>query len=391
MVLAALVGLGCQAPDETAKSTDDPTFVEELRIGVAEGADPYMIGQVHLMAVAADGTIYAADRQLNVVRAYNRAGEYLGDVGRAGEGPGEYRQINGLAVLPDGRLALLDAFQTRVILYSPDGSEVAGFRTRESVWAGRQDLDLAGDGHILVRTIARPEGGVRERDWRRGYDVHDLDGTVVDTIMEPEPSGFVRSDAPFVVNALPMPLEPFTVRGVQAWSPDGHHLVAMNDAYEIEAVTPDGSRTVAISRAIAPAPLVGGERAQWEAITSFVDERMTDPDFPLEHDGYSGTKPFFRAIDVGRNGRVWVWRYVEALDGPPLPDLSGSGRPPLTWREPPTFDGFEPTGEYIGTVVLPRSFVPLLWRDDHVWGADEDAAGVRFIVRLRLAPKPRAN
>jgi hypothetical protein len=45
------------------------TLVPEIRIGVFEGEDHYMFGQVRSLAVAPDGSIYAMDSQVPAQRA----------------------------------------------------------------------------------------------------------------------------------------------------------------------------------------------------------------------------------------------------------------------------------------------------------------------------------
>lgn len=83
-------------------------LVPELSIGVFEGADEYIFGGVGAIAVSSAGDLYVYDYQVPVIRRYDRAGTYVRQIGRGGEGPGEYRQIVGMEVLPDGRLVTWD-------------------------------------------------------------------------------------------------------------------------------------------------------------------------------------------------------------------------------------------------------------------------------------------
>ena len=106
------------------------------------------------------------------------------------------------------------------------------------------------------------------------------------------------------------------------------------------------------------------------------------------HDPVPEVKPFFRDIFVGDDGRVWVFRYVAAqkrTDAEPLPDRPE--RPLLTWREPWTFDVFEPDGTFLGSVEVPELLEPLGFRGDRIWGTLMDADGVEHVVRLRVVPE----
>lgn len=64
------------------------TLIEELSIGVETGPAEYMFGRVG--ATASYGNrIYVSDLSVPAVRVYTLEGEYIGDIGREGQGPGE--------------------------------------------------------------------------------------------------------------------------------------------------------------------------------------------------------------------------------------------------------------------------------------------------------------
>jgi hypothetical protein len=64
------------------------TLVEELSIGVADGAEEYMLGEIADIALGADGSIYAFDRQVPAIRQYDARGKFVRTIGRRGQGPG---------------------------------------------------------------------------------------------------------------------------------------------------------------------------------------------------------------------------------------------------------------------------------------------------------------
>ena len=86
---------------------DTARLVPEVTIGVLDGPEEYMFGQIVSMALGADGTIYVMDRQVPALRVYNPDGSYRATFGREGAGPGEYRRPDGgMGVLSDGRIVL---------------------------------------------------------------------------------------------------------------------------------------------------------------------------------------------------------------------------------------------------------------------------------------------
>ena len=71
-------------------------LVEEVRIGVFEGAEEYTLGMVAGIAAVPDGSVYILDRQVPVLRKYAPDGTYVATFGREGGGPGEYRDSDGV-------------------------------------------------------------------------------------------------------------------------------------------------------------------------------------------------------------------------------------------------------------------------------------------------------
>lgn len=387
------VAVGCGAPtrEATSPALGGTTFVEELRVGVGEGPDEYMLGKIEHLAVSPNGTIYAADEQVGTVRIYGADGVHRGDAGRIGEGPGEYRMMKGLQALPDGRLALLDP--GRVRLFAADGDPAGGFAAGNGSWTGRQDLEVDDSGRLLVATTIVPDNP--SANARRVYSVYESTGKHVASIDIPRPDTRTRARVPPNSSGVPLyfglmtagrPLLPFTVAEIRAWSPRGYFLIGSNDAYEIEARI--GERVLfTLGRTVPQTPIRGAELDEWQAIAQFLRaDRAAKHGIRSGPAVFPSAKPFFRDVYTGREGRIWVWRYVDAHKSAPLPDYEGSGRPALTWREPPTFDGFDSDGEYLGSVVLPVGFDPMVWRGDQVWGVHEDEAGVRYILRLGLVP-----
>ncbi|HSR41343.1 MAG TPA: 6-bladed beta-propeller, partial [Longimicrobiales bacterium] len=113
---------------------DDPPvwarvdLVEEVRIGLLQGDDRYLFGEVRNVVSTPDGSTWVVDAQGPRVRIYDPAGRYVRDVSRPGEGPGEIASVMGIDVTPDGRVAVWDLRNGRVSLYRQDGEYDRMFR-----------------------------------------------------------------------------------------------------------------------------------------------------------------------------------------------------------------------------------------------------------------------
>jgi len=82
-----------------------------------------MLGQVTGVWAAA-GRIYVVDSQVPTVRVYDWGGGHLFDIGRKGEGPGEFiMQPAAVATLPNGDVVVSES-GARLHRFTPDGTPV---------------------------------------------------------------------------------------------------------------------------------------------------------------------------------------------------------------------------------------------------------------------------
>ncbi len=89
-----------------------------------------------IAADPASGRIYIADRGGTRIATFDRSGRYTGDLGRAGGGPGEFRNLVALALAldPAGTLAAWDAGRGILSRWSPEGSLIDERRTVIDYW-----------------------------------------------------------------------------------------------------------------------------------------------------------------------------------------------------------------------------------------------------------------
>lgn len=154
---------------------------ETLRLG-EEDNDEFLFSDLLTSVYANDkGHMYVADYQNKRVMRLDENGKFLGNVGAAGDGPGEYRNLAGFQVLADGRLILHDNLgqvqhfnffkadgtfierkshngkMLQAITWSPDGSvahasyltlEMAEGKIRNSFGLVDENLNPVGDAFV---------------------------------------------------------------------------------------------------------------------------------------------------------------------------------------------------------------------------------------------------
>lgn len=389
LVVILVIGVaGCSSsPPEPAPATTwgEATVVEELGIGVESGAEEYMFGRIRSMAVAPDGTIYIRETQPTtradgaevLLRAYDADGNHLRDIGRVGQGPGEY-EFPEPKVLADGRLAVWDMRARRVSLFSPEGNYQGSVAADSGYGVFRIDAD--DNFYVQTQTVVetRPQILLRK---------YSIEGQLLDTIPLPTPQATVADPGPTGFMLGPEGnIRPFTVMTLYAWSPLGYLAVGRNHRYDIELQKPEGS--LHLRRDLAPVLVLPEERAEWNAFRDVVVRRQAERGMSFEVLPIPTEKPFFRELYAGDDGRIWVFRYVTAVEREDIEPQPGSpDRPLLTWREPFTYDVFEPDGTFLGSVVLPDRFTPMMIRGELLWGVHSDDEGVQRVLRLRVIPE----
>jgi hypothetical protein len=365
----------------------DRTLVSEVSIGVLEGAEEYQFGSLRSLAVDREGRVYAFDAHVPVLRVYAPDGSWLRDIGREGEGPGEYKQPDsGLAILPDGRIALRDPGNGRITLYSPDGEYVGFYRIAGSF---NTSAPLIADTSGALLTFIVTNLGTSVFEWEQGLARYSADG-VVDTLQLPnlgyqEAQVSAEKEGNSSVNGVP-----FAPLQVTAYSPRGYFLVGISDDYAFDLLRPEG--VLRIRKPYEPVLVDPGEaEAERSALTD--NFRQGFPGWKWNGPPIPDSKPAYEGFYPAQDGRIWVHvparsvRYMDAAEQKAEEERVGRAVNPF--REPVRFDVFEPTGEYLGEVSAPDGFSRWpqpVFRGDTVWAVVRDEFDVQRLHRFRLEP-----
>ncbi len=244
-------------------------LVLEQQIGEAEGSDSVTFGQIWYVVPTDDNQTIVFDNQGPTIKLFDSTGKLVRFVGRKGSGPGEYGQVNGMDVLPNGRLALWDATNGRVNVYTENGDfsgqwrvPLGGFFTSNALRADRA-------GNIVLNiTIARREGVIGGES---GYIRFDEQGTVRDTIRVPKwidstpQIAASRGNPPQLMVSMPLPFAP---QLVHLWSKAGA-LVSGPSAPYVAYLTNGVGRPLKVEREWKSVAVQPEEANEWRARTEW--------------------------------------------------------------------------------------------------------------------------
>jgi 6-bladed beta-propeller len=329
----------------------------DLSIGVLDGDPSFMFGEVTRVAEDRSGGIYVFDRQAPVIRHYDSNGEYVGNVGGPGSGPGEYRGLSlGMAVDSDGILYVSDWGNGRINRYLPTGEALgpwqidAPFLTTDP---GRW-VFTEGAGRLLLR--ARSSILVVER------------GEVVDTLRIPEQGGLPNRRG-----------GPYRVDQYWGWHPTGHVVVGVSDSYMLEHYR--AGEILRFGRRVDLLPVHKPEAEQWRRRFEWMEAQPTSR--APEGEWIPDHMPPFSGLQVADDGNAWVRRNVTPIET----ESAGSegGPPPVTWRQPHVYDVFDSDGRYLGEVTFAKDIEPLLFGRGTIWGIRRGSFDEEYVVRMSLA------
>jgi hypothetical protein len=91
--------------------------------------------------------IYVLDAEDVNIKIYDKNGIWLRNVGRRGQGPGEFTTISDFDVSHDGKIFILDTQQYRVLILNPDGTSDSSFMVKGSCLRLKVDKK----GHVYLQ------------------------------------------------------------------------------------------------------------------------------------------------------------------------------------------------------------------------------------------------
>ena len=118
-----LSGLAAEEVENDSSNLNGRFLDPILRLGVVDGPEHLTFGNVGSIAPMPDGGILVLDDMNHVVRQFDRSGAFLGEFGRRGDGPLEFRDPVGLSTTPGGDIVV--ATRSGVKLFTLRGRTVA--------------------------------------------------------------------------------------------------------------------------------------------------------------------------------------------------------------------------------------------------------------------------
>jgi len=355
--------------------------VPELRVD-PDAAD---LARDGAMLISPTGEILVVQNNDRRIRVFSATGVPR-NLGRSGEGPGEFRSISWAGWVGDS-LWTYDVALRRISLFGPTYAFTRSFTYPTSItdrpgstgvdqrglWHSPQALYSDGSMQIgMVFSRGAPMGGwasdltVRDRVYLRVGS----DGVIRNRVLVVPPSSCRKS---FGTTTKPVALTvAFCVD--QLFAPEAGSVVRMLVAVELDTGA-GGSFTISIvegdgsirfrrvhkysSRPIPKMAMDSARRAQAKSLARNAAARKLEPSLAYP----SHFSPFVKAI-LGRDGSVWLEEWPVG--------------PGHTWQI------FDAKGALVSRVKLPEAIAVQVAEIDRFWAFEADEDGLLGIVRFRI-------
>jgi hypothetical protein len=336
---------------------------EDLRLGSLDAEGPEQFSELAYILTDEEGRIYVLDYPTQEIRVFSASGDFLHQIGRKGEGPGELIGAAGLDWGPDGKLWVGGA---RYSVFEPTGEFVTSYPRRVlgfiRPWMGGfvQGGTYVDWGLRQESSIERKVGDYSVRTFTgltTFYPIAFTPPDGLDTLAALEIHADVTEDGQ---------LKEPSQRLIVGQAEDGHLWVANSSEYTVRKITVAGDTLLSFSLPGRPLPVTAHEIDSTMAMYAGIQGPVPPP----TRESFAKYHRLVTRIVPDNAGRIYVFPQEE--------DLSAGA----------AVDVFEESGVYLGRMsfpekVLERSPPPHVTRE-HIYAVGQDEFDVPYLLRFRI-------
>jgi hypothetical protein len=351
-------------PDAVACSLSEPV----LRIGAIDAQSGSVLYGVNGAAVLGDGRIAIVNRGTSQIKLFSATGTALGEFGRQGPGPDEFKNLWSIAVRGPDTLVVGDYRPWRFSFYTPTGELHRRVELKPPV-IERPNFALplgSGSGFIMEEPLFRAQDAMVDRvvPLHRYDEDGELRGDVGPFWLDE--FGYLARDIGYVGNPI------FGAKASFLRVGEEQFLYATGRHEQLEIWSRDGDlrrivRWQARDRSIGADDAEVWRRKRREEIEArfqitpqmepFIAAQV-GPNLPV-----AAQYPGHDRVVVSQTGEIWVQQYRRPLDEGPNPWWVFSG-----------------SGEFVCAALLPKDLSVLAIDGTRVLGLSTDSLDVEYVL-----------
>lgn len=332
-------------------------LVEDLSIGFDQEDENYMFEYPRDIDTDSSGNIYVMDYRENTIKKYGPRGRHIKNIGRQGQGPGEFEMPISICVSSQDSLYCADLMQNEIEVFDSDGNPL---KTIKLNYASPREISVNRDEEILVGygTYRESGTGPRNRTYNIGKYLPQEDELDIFFRKEQLRYGDIKSTQTNVN---------FTLPNYVKWdvSKSGNIYVGSADKYEVNVYSPTGSLLFKFVRDYEPFKVDQETKGK---ILDVLKNLKTDS---REFMNYIDSYPIFKSINIDGKGRVWVELYQPSTEE--------------TSKEVTPFDVFAPDGKFLFTTKIDlKKIYHFVFRNGYVYALSSDKEGFLGVKRFKV-------
>lgn len=327
-------------------------FIKELSIGDEEKGDDYIFTDADNLAIDSKGDIYVLDKRQTTIKKYNNQGEHIINLGRSGQGPGEFEMLVFIETNDKDELFALDLMQREIEVFNSDGSYG---RTIKIDWIKPSRIRVMQNGSFLAEhdiIVASDEG--RSNKFAK-VGILDFENMVANDIFEKKQLFYNRIAA-------------FIVPQYLVWDvgPDNKIYIGSADKYTISVFSSSGSLERTFGKEYTPISVSNALQKEISDSLQIVPS-MPNPD---EYERILRFYPIFRFLSIDESNRIWIALYFPREEGV---------------MDSTKFDVYSPDGKYLFSTEIQANIYPrLIFKNGFIYTLVQDESGFQKAVRLRM-------
>ena len=331
-------------------------FIEDLSIGGEEADENYMF--VRPIDIDSDsfGNIYVLDYRDCTIKKYNTQGKHIKNIGRKGQGPGEFQMPLFLQISQDDKIYVGDILAKNIAIFSVNGDYLKTIKVKEPV----DNTIIIQNEEIIagIRYSIETETGEREHTYKVYKCSFQMD-KLFEIYSQRQPMIGRINDGQFSLDY------PWFVK----WDINSKNniYIATANKYKINVFSSKGSLLFKFDLDFKPIPVTGeAQRKVMEILDKL--KGMLDVQ---ETSKYLEFYPVFKNLFIDMKDRIWIEYY----------------RP--SWRDKPRketfFNVFSSNGKFLFTTKIDKVVFPqLIFKNEYVYTLTQDESGFTKALRLRI-------
>ena len=332
-------------------------FIVDLSIGVEEGDDVYIFNDPRDIDADREGNIYVLDFRDCTIKKYDPQGIHIKNIGRSGEGPGEFQRPLGLCLSEQGNIFVADWSTRKIHVLNSDGE----FERAINVDRLNQ-ISVTRNEELIIGAKYPVKGEKDEIQYFYRVGTYDQEKNKILNFYSQKQHRWDRlSDETFTFEY------PLFVR----WATNSKDqiIIATANTYEMKVFTPGGSLLSKYILEVKPIPVTGEAKRKISGILDRLRSGLgiDDPEIRKIVEYH----PVFNCISIDEKDRIWVERYD--------PFQSDKAHKEII------YDVFSPDGKFLFSTKIELDIYPQpIFKNGYIYALSRDESGYAKALRLRM-------